>query len=245
MQERKLGIKGSPTREVYFDGVRARADRLLGVEGEGMSLAMRTLNHTRITIATQAVGRAQGVLDLAPWPRPPTNPSITSLSLPSSAVRTRCGLGRERCSGRAGCRRRTPARSGVRLRCGLAPQLVLRPCRLPASSCRTRLVRKPPAPQPRPGRGPQLRRAASSGVAARSRALCSWLGHPHGLRTAVQRSRHTCLNGMLFPGCGCSRQARADDCQIDHPNSRSSQPAPTSPLVLRLAEHCSGAVKTA
>ncbi len=63
--ERKLGIKGSPTREVYFDAVRLGADRLLGAEGEGMSLAMRTLDHTRVTIAAQAVGIAQGALDLA------------------------------------------------------------------------------------------------------------------------------------------------------------------------------------
>jgi len=58
-------IKGSPTREVYFDEVRLAGDRLLGAEGDGMSLAMRTLEHTRITIAAQAVGIAQGALDLA------------------------------------------------------------------------------------------------------------------------------------------------------------------------------------
>ena len=63
--ERKMGIKGSPTREVYLDGVRLPADRLLGAEGEGMSIAMRTLDHTRITIAAQALGIAQGALDLA------------------------------------------------------------------------------------------------------------------------------------------------------------------------------------
>ena len=63
--ERKLGIKGSPTREVYLDNVRLDADRLLGEEGEGMSIAMRTLDHTRITIAAQALGIAQGALDLA------------------------------------------------------------------------------------------------------------------------------------------------------------------------------------
>ena len=63
--ERKMGIKGSPTREVYLDGVRLPVDRLLGAEGEGMSIAMRTLDHTRITIAAQALGIAQGALDLA------------------------------------------------------------------------------------------------------------------------------------------------------------------------------------
>jgi len=63
--ERKLGIKGSPTREVYLDNVRVPADRLIGAEGEGFPLAMRTLDHTRVTIAAQAVGIAQGALDYA------------------------------------------------------------------------------------------------------------------------------------------------------------------------------------
>jgi alkylation response protein AidB-like acyl-CoA dehydrogenase len=63
--ERKLGIKGSPTREVYLDAVRLPADRLLGEPGDGMSLALRTLDHTRVTIAAQALGIAQAALDLA------------------------------------------------------------------------------------------------------------------------------------------------------------------------------------
>jgi alkylation response protein AidB-like acyl-CoA dehydrogenase len=63
--EKKLGIRGSPTREVYFDNVRLPADRLVGAEGEGFKLAMRTLDHTRVTIAAQAVGVAQGALDYA------------------------------------------------------------------------------------------------------------------------------------------------------------------------------------
>jgi alkylation response protein AidB-like acyl-CoA dehydrogenase len=63
--EKKLGIKGSPTREVILQDVRLPADRLLGARGEGMSIAMRTLDHTRVTIAAQALGIAQGALDLA------------------------------------------------------------------------------------------------------------------------------------------------------------------------------------
>jgi alkylation response protein AidB-like acyl-CoA dehydrogenase len=63
--EHKLGIKGSPTREVYFDNVRIPADRLIGAEGEGFRTAMRTLDHTRVTIAAQAVGIASGALDYA------------------------------------------------------------------------------------------------------------------------------------------------------------------------------------
>jgi alkylation response protein AidB-like acyl-CoA dehydrogenase len=63
--EKKLGIKGSPTREVYFDQVRIPADRLLGAEGTGFATAMQTLDHTRVTIAAQAIGIAQGALDYA------------------------------------------------------------------------------------------------------------------------------------------------------------------------------------
>ena len=63
--ERKLGIKGSPTREVYLDNVRVGDDRLIGAPGTGFATAMRTLDHTRVTIAAQAVGIAQGALDAA------------------------------------------------------------------------------------------------------------------------------------------------------------------------------------
>ncbi|HET6165622.1 MAG TPA: acyl-CoA dehydrogenase family protein [Marmoricola sp.] len=63
--EKKLGIKGSPTREVYFDNVRLPLDRMIGDEGTGFETAMRTLDHTRVTIAAQAVGVAQGALDYA------------------------------------------------------------------------------------------------------------------------------------------------------------------------------------
>ncbi|HZG06368.1 MAG TPA: acyl-CoA dehydrogenase, partial [Streptomyces sp.] len=63
--EKKLGIKGSPTREVYFDNVRIPADRMIGEEGTGFATAMKTLDHTRITIAAQAIGIAQGALDYA------------------------------------------------------------------------------------------------------------------------------------------------------------------------------------
>ncbi|MBB0229958.1 acyl-CoA dehydrogenase family protein [Streptomyces calidiresistens] len=63
--EKKLGIKGSPTREVYLDNVRIPADRMIGEEGTGFATAMQTLDHTRITIAAQALGIAQGALDYA------------------------------------------------------------------------------------------------------------------------------------------------------------------------------------
>ena len=63
--EKKLGIKGSPTREVYLDHVRIPATRMIGAEGTGFAMAMKILDHTRVTIAAQAVGIAQGALDYA------------------------------------------------------------------------------------------------------------------------------------------------------------------------------------
>ncbi len=63
--EKKLGVKGSPTCEVYLDNVRIPADRIIGEEGTGFATAMKTLDHTRITIAAQAIGIAQGALDYA------------------------------------------------------------------------------------------------------------------------------------------------------------------------------------
>jgi len=63
--ERKLGIKGSPTRELHFDHVRVPGDRIIGEPGEGLKIALRTLDHTRVTIGAQAIGIAQGALDFA------------------------------------------------------------------------------------------------------------------------------------------------------------------------------------
>jgi alkylation response protein AidB-like acyl-CoA dehydrogenase len=63
--EHKLGIKGSPTRELYFDNCVIPADRMIGEEGSGFRTALATLDHTRVTIAAQALGIAQGALDYA------------------------------------------------------------------------------------------------------------------------------------------------------------------------------------
>ena len=63
--EKKLGIKGSPTRQVILEDVRIPADRIIGAEGTGFKTALATLDHTRITIAAQALGIAQGALDYA------------------------------------------------------------------------------------------------------------------------------------------------------------------------------------
>ena len=63
--EKKMGFRGSPTREVYFDNVKLADDRRISPVGEGFALAMNTLDHTRVTIAAQALGLAQGALDVA------------------------------------------------------------------------------------------------------------------------------------------------------------------------------------
>jgi len=63
--EKKMGFRGSPTREVYFDDVKISDDRRLGQIGSGFALAMQTLDHTRITIAAQALGIAQGAFEVA------------------------------------------------------------------------------------------------------------------------------------------------------------------------------------
>ena len=63
--EKKMGFKGSPTREVYFDNVEFGDDRRISEIGGGFGLAMKTLDHTRITIAAQALGIAQGAFEVA------------------------------------------------------------------------------------------------------------------------------------------------------------------------------------
>ncbi|HUL98519.1 MAG TPA: acyl-CoA dehydrogenase [Mycobacterium sp.] len=64
-KERKLGIKGSPTTELYFENCRIPGDRIIGKPGTGFKTALATLDHTRPTIGAQAVGIAQGALDAA------------------------------------------------------------------------------------------------------------------------------------------------------------------------------------
>ena len=63
--EHKLGIKGSPTGSPVLEDVRVPAENLLGVEGKGLSVALSTLERTRLGAAAQAVGIAQGATDYA------------------------------------------------------------------------------------------------------------------------------------------------------------------------------------
>jgi alkylation response protein AidB-like acyl-CoA dehydrogenase len=62
-KERKLGIKGSPTCEIYFEDCTIPGDRIIGEPGTGFKTALATLNHTRLTIGAQALGIAQGAID--------------------------------------------------------------------------------------------------------------------------------------------------------------------------------------
>jgi alkylation response protein AidB-like acyl-CoA dehydrogenase len=63
--EHKMGIRGSPTAELTFDDVRVPIENRLGAEGDGFKIAMATLDRSRLGIASQAVGIAQGALDAA------------------------------------------------------------------------------------------------------------------------------------------------------------------------------------
>jgi alkylation response protein AidB-like acyl-CoA dehydrogenase len=64
-KEQKLGIRSSPTLELIFENCRIPATNILGEEGQGFKIAMKTLDGGRIGIASQALGIAQGALDAA------------------------------------------------------------------------------------------------------------------------------------------------------------------------------------
>ncbi|WP_282702550.1 acyl-CoA dehydrogenase [Streptomyces sp. CC219B] len=63
--EKKMGMKGSPTAQVHFDGVRVPDDRRLGEEGQGFAIALSALDSGRLGIAACAIGVAQAALDEA------------------------------------------------------------------------------------------------------------------------------------------------------------------------------------
>ena len=63
--EDKMGLRGSPTAGVTFDEVRVPSSHLIGEEGQGFTIAMHTLDRSRPTVGAQAVGIAQGAVDLA------------------------------------------------------------------------------------------------------------------------------------------------------------------------------------
>ncbi len=63
--EDKLGLRGSPTGEVLLEEVRVPASHRIGEEGQGFTIAMHTLDRSRPGIGAQAVGIAQGAIDIA------------------------------------------------------------------------------------------------------------------------------------------------------------------------------------
>jgi alkylation response protein AidB-like acyl-CoA dehydrogenase len=63
--EKKLGIRGSPTAQLFFEDVVVPAANRLGKEGDGFKLALRVLDHSRPGIAAQALGLAEGAFDVA------------------------------------------------------------------------------------------------------------------------------------------------------------------------------------
>ncbi|MEU7968587.1 acyl-CoA dehydrogenase family protein [Streptomyces sp. NPDC049097] len=65
LPERKMGMKGSPTAQVHFDGVRVPDARRIGEQGQGFAIALAALDSGRLGIAACAVGLAQSALDEA------------------------------------------------------------------------------------------------------------------------------------------------------------------------------------
>lgn len=63
--EKKMGIKGSPTAQLYFDHCRIPIENRIGDEGDGWMIAMKTFDKSRPTVAAQALGIAQGAYDAA------------------------------------------------------------------------------------------------------------------------------------------------------------------------------------
>jgi len=63
--EKKMGIRGSPTAQLFFEDLAVPAANRLGNDGEGFKLAMQVLDHSRPGIAAQALGIAEGAFDLA------------------------------------------------------------------------------------------------------------------------------------------------------------------------------------
>ena len=63
--EKKLGIRGSPTAQLFFEDLAVPVANRIGEEGEGLKIALRVLDHSRPGIAAQALGIAEGAFDLA------------------------------------------------------------------------------------------------------------------------------------------------------------------------------------
>ncbi len=99
--EHKLGIRGSPTGQPIFEGVRVPEENVVGTPGEGFKVAMGTLDHSRLGVAAQALGIAQGATDYAAaYARErrqfgqPIN-SFQAIQFKLADMETQCAAGRE------------------------------------------------------------------------------------------------------------------------------------------------------
>ena len=99
--EHKLGIRGSPTGQPIFDGVRVPHENIVGEEGRGFRVAMGTLDISRLGAGAQALGIAQGATDYAAaYARErrqfgqPIN-SFQAIQFKLADMETRCAAGRE------------------------------------------------------------------------------------------------------------------------------------------------------
>jgi len=99
--EHKLGIRGSPTGQPVFDNVRVPAENIIGDEGQGFKVAMSTLDRSRLGVAAQALGIAQGATDYAAayarerkqFGQPIS--SFQAIQFKLADMETRCAAGRE------------------------------------------------------------------------------------------------------------------------------------------------------
>jgi alkylation response protein AidB-like acyl-CoA dehydrogenase len=99
--EHKLGIRGSPTGQPIFDRVRVPAENVVGEVGEGFKVALATLDRSRLGVAAQALGIAQGATDYAAaYARErkqfgkPIN-SFQAIQFKLADMETQCAAGRE------------------------------------------------------------------------------------------------------------------------------------------------------
>jgi alkylation response protein AidB-like acyl-CoA dehydrogenase len=99
--ERKLGIRGSPTGQPIFEGVRVPDENVIGEPGQGFKVAMTTLDRSRLGVAAQALGIAQGATDYAAEyarERRQFGQSINSfqaIQFKLADMETQCAAGRE------------------------------------------------------------------------------------------------------------------------------------------------------
>ena len=99
--EHKMGIRGSPTGQPVFTDVRVPAENLIGEEGQGFRVAMSTLDRSRLGVAAQGLGIAQGATDYAvayakerrQFGRPIAQ--FQAIQFKLADMETRCAAGRE------------------------------------------------------------------------------------------------------------------------------------------------------